>query len=180
MALSTAESARWTGFTYRREKNYGIARTQSVYRRMAVAKTVSRVYFRFTRAQHSNMQPARKWETVRSGGRGIFLFPSAEPDERRQHRKSAIWRAAWQPCSHLPARRQRCLLLPTSVKAGDHVVCAAKVYEDLQPARRYLKTIRHRDYPRGPGCRQMSWKKHSSRTPKLSLPRRFPTRQVLY
>ena len=38
-------------------------------------------------------------------------------------------------------------------EAGDHVVCGGKgLWRNLQPARRYLKTIRHRDYPRGPGC----------------------------
>ena len=37
-------------------------------------------------------------------------------------------------------------------EAGDHVVCGKGLRRNLQPARRYLKTIRHRDYPRGPGC----------------------------
>ena len=35
-------------------------------------------------------------------------------------------------------------------EAGDHVVCAAKVYGGTSNL--LLKTIRHRDYPRGPGC----------------------------
>jgi len=63
-------------------------------------------------------------------------------------------------------------------EAGDHVVCAAKVYGGTSnllavTLKRFgIETTRMR--------RQRSWKKHSSRTPKLSLPRRFPTRQVLY
>ena len=63
LALSTAEIGPVDRFHLQKgEKLWDTARTQSVYREDGSRKTVSRVYFRFTRAQHSNMQPARKWE----------------------------------------------------------------------------------------------------------------------
>lgn len=79
-------------------------------------------------------------------------IPSAEPDERRRSTENLRSGGRRAPMLTSSARRQRCLLLPTSVRQATTLSARQRFTRNLQPARRYLKTIRHRDYPRAPGC----------------------------
>ena len=133
MALSTAEIGPVDRFHLQKgEKLWDTARTQSVYREDGSRKTVSRVYFRFTRAQHSNMQPARKWENCSIWRKrdidGYFYSRLQNPTNDVVAQKICDLEGGVAAMLTSSGQAATMLAVTNICEAGDHVVCAAKVY----------------------------------------------------